>query len=239
MYIIFLAVLAIYNVLLPLFFAWKNRNTLPVPATEEARIKGYIEIIILGWGSALVVLLLCLFAGISFYDIGLREISLAPNIWVTVITFILCGIYMLAYIGETIAYLVNPKYREEQKETLAKRHPNGSVNKLLPRSKTERKYWVFVSLTAGICEEIIFRGFLFYFLQAVFPNMPILFVVVVSSTVFGIAHAYQGIRGMRNTALVGALHGVLFLATGSLILPMFMHFIVDISSVFLLSEDTE
>jgi len=224
----------------------KGKKPLDSPLTEKERIKYYIRNIAFGWGCALVVLSLYLligiylFAGVSFYDIGLRGIILNPNIWFTSVTLILCGIYIIAHIYEMIACLVNPKHREKEKDKLAVKYgANKTVKNLLPRSKKERKYWFFLSLTAGICEEIIFRGFLFFLLQAVFPNMPILLILVAASAIFGTAHAYQGIKGMRNAAMVGALHGCLFLVTGSLIPSMFMHFTVDISAVFLLSEDTK
>ncbi|MCL2409668.1 MAG: CPBP family intramembrane metalloprotease [Oscillospiraceae bacterium] len=239
MYVFFLILMIIYYAGLPLFGAVRQRKKPQDAAiTEEARIKGYIRIITFGWGAALLVLALCLLAGISFYDIGLRGISLGQNIWFTSVTIILCGIYLIAHIYDAIAFLVKPKYREAQKEELAKKHPNGAVNNLLPHSKKERKYWFFVSLTAGVGEEIVFRGFLLFLLQAVFPNMPMLLALVPVSVIFGVAHTYQGIRGMIRSAAVGALFGGLFLVTGSLIPAMFLHFIVDISSVFLLSENT-
>jgi len=229
----------IYYAGLPLFGAVRQRKKQQdLVTTEKARIKGYIKIITFGWSAVLLVLALCLLAGISFYDIGLRGISLGQNIWITSVTLILCGIYLIAHIYDTIAFLVKPRYREEQKEELAEKHPNGAINNLLPRSKKERGYWLFVSLTAGIGEEIVFRGFLLFLLQAVFPNMPMPLVLVPASVVFGIAHTYQGVRGMMRTAVVGAMFGGLFLVTGSLIPAMFLHFISDISSVFLLSEDT-
>jgi len=239
MYIFFLVLFAIYYIVFPLVGAMRTRKKPPdPPLTEEKRIKGYIRIMAFGWGAVLVVFVLCLFAGVRFYDIGLRGMSLSQNIWFTGITLVLCGIYLFAHICEMIAYLVSPKYREGKKEELAKDTANQVViNLLIPRSKKEKRYWFFVSLTAGIGEEIVFRGFLFFLLQAVFPNMPMPLMLVIVSVIFGIAHAYQGIRGMIRSTIVGALLGGLFLVTGSLIPAMFIHFMLDIFGAFSLSED--
>ncbi|MCL2592529.1 MAG: CPBP family intramembrane metalloprotease [Defluviitaleaceae bacterium] len=238
MYIFFLVLMVAYYVIQPLIVeALPIKKPLDSPLVEKDRVVFYIKLMASSWGTVLVILKLCLLAGISFYDVGIRRIGLNQSVWFTAGTLIACGIYIIAHIYGTIALLINPKYRKEQQENLVKNSSNGATNNLLPRSKKERKYWFFVSLTAGICEEIIFRGFLFFLFQAAFPNMPMLLVLLIASFIFGAAHAYQGIKGIRNTAIVGALHGVLFLVTGSLIPSMFMHFIVDIAAVFLLSED--
>ena len=243
MYIYFLILVIVFYAVLPLVgvvqTARRGRKPLDSILTEKDRVNFYIKIIANNLGQALVILIFCLLAAISLYDIGLRGISLSQNIWFTVITLIVSGGYLIARIGGMIALLVSPKYREEQKEELAKKNPNGAVNNMLPRSKKERWYWLGVSLTAGIGEEIIFHGFLFFILQAVFPNMPILLALAIASAIFGIGHAYQGIRGVAITAGIGALLGSLFLVTGSLIPSMFLHFILDISSVFSLFENAE
>jgi len=241
MYILFLILIIIYHVVFSLIGAVRQRKKPPTsPLKEKERIKSYIRIITFGWLETLVVIILCLFAGIGFYDIGLRGISLNQNVWFTTVTLILCGLFLIALIYEMISYSISAKYREEKKEELAKDTANQVVvNVLIPRSKKEKRYWFFVSLTAGIVEEFVFRGFLFFLLQAIFPNMPIPLILVVASAIFGIAHAYQGWQGMIRTAIAGALLGSLFLVTGSLILPMILHFIFDISDAFSLSEDTQ
>jgi len=241
MYIVSLVLFAIWYILLPLFFAWKNRNIQPASHPEKEKIKGYRHLIAQSWGAVLAVIILCLFAGIRFTDIGLRGISFSQNIWFTVATLILCGLCFIVLIYQLIAYLLSSKYREkyreEQKEERGKDTANQVVNNLLPRSKRERKYWFFVSLTAGIGEEFVFRGFLFFLLQTIFPNMPMLLVLLSTSVIFGIGHTYQAVQGIVRTAIAGAIFGSLFLVTSSLIPAMFLHVIFDISDVFALAED--
>lgn len=58
-------------------------------------------------------------------------------------------------------------------------------------------------------------------------------VLVVAAVTFGLAHWYQGPSGMAATALAGALLTGLYLGTGSLLLPMAVHVLVDLRALLL------
>jgi len=233
MYLLFFISMVLYFVALPIIGEVRQRSVPSSPITEEARIKTYIRFITWGLLTTLVVLILCLLLGIRFYDIGLRGIILDQTVWFTAVTLILGGFFFIAHIGCMIAYLVSPKYREGQRESFV---PNKTLELLVPRSRTEKRYWLFVSLTAGIGEEIVHRGFLFFILQAAFPNILMPLMLVIASVMFGAAHAYQGLRGMIRSAAFGALLGCLFLVTGSLIPGMVLHVVIDLEAAFNLSE---
>ncbi len=63
----------------------------------------------------------------------------------------------------------------------------------------------FVCITAGICEETIFRGMPMYLLHNQISGINTAGIVVVTSMVFGVAHAYQGWRGILAAAAFGAV----------------------------------
>ena len=244
MYIFYLAAVIAYFTVITIIGAREIKKLLNVTITEELRIKNYIESMLFGWGAVLVVLVMCLFAGISFSDVGFRQISFEYNIWFTVITFILCGALLAVLLYQTISCFVSAKFREEVKAKLTNNAGKGHYdalmeNLMLPRSKKEKRMFFWMSLEAGIGEEIILRGFLYFLLQAVFPGISIILVVVAASAFFGICHAYQGLQGVIKTTAAGALFGCLFLVTGSLIPGMLLHFFADYSSAFLLSEENE
>lgn len=101
---------------------------------------------------------------------------------------------------------------------------------LLPVSKTERAWWGVVSLSAGVCEEVLFRGFLLGYLRGQLdggPHLSLLWALGLSSLSFGTGHLYQGRKEFIGTALFGAALGLLAVLTGSLILPMVLHASVD------------
>lgn len=84
-----------------------------------------------------------------------------------------------------------------------------------------------VAVTAGICEEALFRGFLLWYLGSLVPLIPAL---VLGAVLFGMAHAYQGTKGVIQTGTVGLGLVLLYKISGSLWVPMVVHIFVDLNS---------
>ncbi len=99
---------------------------------------------------------------------------------------------------------------------------------LLPATSSERRTWVAVALTAGICEELLFRGFLLLYLAHFFSALPRWGAMVISAAVFGLAHAYQGWKGVVGTGLLGLGLAFVYVVTGSLLPSMALHALVDL-----------
>ena len=78
---------------------------------------------------------------------------------------------------------------------------------LVPSTRLELLVWCCLSITAGICEEIIFRGYL----QRQFGIMArsTLAGVIASAIVFGAAHGYEGSQRMLLIGIFGLLFGLL------------------------------
>jgi membrane protease YdiL (CAAX protease family) len=72
---------------------------------------------------------------------------------------------------------------------------------LLPVTPRERVVFSFLSVTAGVCEELVFRGFLIAALT--FVSGSVLFSAVLSSLLFGLLHAYQSPTGAMRAAVLG------------------------------------
>lgn len=112
------------------------------------------------------------------------------------------------------------------REALA--HQARGFRALLPRTREERMVFAALALTAGICEEVIFRGFGIAYLRWVWPGASDVAVIVITGAAFGLAHLYQGPRGVVLTGLVGAYMAWLVLSTGSLVPAMVIHALVDL-----------
>ncbi len=98
---------------------------------------------------------------------------------------------------------------------------------LLPATAREKYLWTALAFSAGICEEIVFRGWLLPTLQGIFA-LGGMALILIASALFGLAHAYQRITGMLLTALAGVLFCVLYIKTGSLLVPILLHILVDL-----------
>jgi membrane protease YdiL (CAAX protease family) len=100
------------------------------------------------------------------------------------------------------------------------------ATRILPQSATERLPFSALAITAGCCEEFLYRGFaMAAFARAGFP---IWASVVVSSVLFGAAHLYQGRGGLIGTGILGLLFGAFRAYTGSLLPVAAWHAAVDI-----------
>jgi hypothetical protein len=105
---------------------------------------------------------------------------------------------------------------------------------ILPRTKTERLFWVILSITAGICEEIGFRGYVLTKLNLFLNNWYL--TVAISSISFGLGHFYQGIGGIILTGIYGFLFCLLFIWRKSLIPGIFAHSLQDLTALFAMSR---
>ena len=238
MYILLLILVILRFVIYPLIGIVRQRKKSFdfTTLTEREKSKLFNRGMTSIWSATLVLIILSMLSNISLYNIGFRGINLNASIWLIVIVLTLCGLLSIGLICKTIVDLVRLKRSKEQKAE----NRNTVILSLLPRSKKERIHYFFISLTAGICEEIIFRGLLFFLLQATFPNMAMPLVIAITSVVFGMGHIYQGfLGGAVRATITGIIFGSLFWVTGSLFPVMFLHFIFDISDVFSLSERTE
>ena len=96
-----------------------------------------------------------------------------------------------------------------------------AITELAPRNGLEMLLWVALSLSAGFCEEFLFRG---YFLRQFSSPIHRLWLgVVISSLLFGISHGYEGAAGMIAICIYGALFCVLAISRNSLRPGMIAH----------------
>ena len=82
-----------------------------------------------------------------------------------------------------------------------------SVDVLLPVTPLEVIVWIATSMTAGFCEELVFRGYAQRQCLALSQSPAI--AVVGQGLVFGLMHAYQGWRAVVSITLLGILFGAL------------------------------
>ncbi len=82
-----------------------------------------------------------------------------------------------------------------------------AVQFLLPHGPFEMTMWVALSVSAGICEEAIYRGYLQRQFMAMTKNAPV--GILLSAVAFGLAHSYQGFRWALVIGLEGAMLGAM------------------------------
>jgi|SRR5271157_1337590 len=111
-----------------------------------------------------------------------------------------------------------------------------SLSFFLPVTPAERRWFTVLCVTAGVCEEILCRGFLFYSIHVWPFQLGLTAALFLSAMVFGFNHLYQGLGGVVNTSIAGVLFGLLFLLSGNLALPMVLHAAIDLQVLILLKR---
>jgi uncharacterized protein len=102
-----------------------------------------------------------------------------------------------------------------------------SLGMLFPDSPQERSWFGALSIGAGISEELVYRGFLMYYLGEYVPHINTLEKILLTSLVFGFAHIYQGWKRAIPTGIVGLILALMYVLSGSLLLPAVVHAIAD------------
>jgi membrane protease YdiL (CAAX protease family) len=178
----------------------------------------YLPTIIIEWLVFLLVLLVLKRGKENLSTVGLSKFTLA-NLGIG-LGFLLVANIILFSLGSILQFfhLAMPK----------------EVIFMLPRTQNEKIFWAILSITAGICEETGFRGYVLTKLNLFLNNWYL--TVGLSSLCFGLGHFYQGIGGVILTGIYGLLFCLLFIWRKSLIPGIFAHFLQDLTALFALSR---
>ena len=103
---------------------------------------------------------------------------------------------------------------------------------LLPQNYLEYTLFFVLSVSAGFCEEIIYRGYFQRQFSSIFKNKWI--AIFLQGILFGFSHGYQGIKYMILISVFGILFGLLAVYVKNLKPGMIAHFWEDTFSGIIL-----
>ena len=195
-----------------------------------ARRSFYLRLLILEWGLSLLALVVWLATpGVSAGQVGLRW----PQQWPGPVTGLVVLLVVAFVVVSTRALRSGAllEAAEPVRRPGEGRHaePAGHATlALLPRTAGERRLFTVVGVTAGVCEEWLYRGFFLAVVAALAGGLQTWLLVVVAAVAFGLAHFYQGAVGILTTGVLGGVMAALYLQTGSLLLPVLLHAAIDL-----------
>jgi len=184
-------------------------------------IRFYVRRIFSSWVLLSIAVVILLHDGTPPSSIGL----LLPNPWWPT---------LLAFLGVGLLFTVvlAMHLRAMNDEQMAAKLAKEKRRLALPRTLPERLVWVGVSINAGIWEEIVFRGFLPWYLAhhlTLFGfAIPFVWAVIFSLILFSLGHLYQGWGGVLGVGLVGISLTLLYALTGNLLASMLWHTLFDV-----------
>ncbi len=89
-------------------------------------------------------------------------------------------------------------------------------------------------MSAGVCEEIVFRGFLIRYIDSLSGYLPPsianngdTIAILIPAILFAVSHFYEGRTAVVKIALLAVLFGYMFACSGSLLLPVLLHFALN------------
>jgi hypothetical protein len=200
------------------FFGWydaqhaQNAGSSSAAAAHGTVLRGYLLPILYEWGLAAWA-----WGGVQFKGGNLRTLTggrwtswrgLAQDVAIAIPFW---GVW------ELTARLVHHAVEPVQTPTTAY-HP--------PASLAEVSLWILLSVSAGVCEEIIYRGYFQQQFRA--ATRSVIAAVILQAFVFGLVHAYQGLKQVVMIAPLGILYGALAAWRGNLRATMIAHAWSDI-----------
>ena len=140
-----------------------------------------------------------------------------PGFWI--------GAGLLVVMAGLLTYSLRGAKRATEAERTRQVESLGRLALFVPRTRRELQGFYRVSLTAGIVEEIVYRGFVLWYLA---HFMPLWGAVALSTVAFGIGHGYQGPNGALRAGAVGFAFALFYVGTGSIWLPIVAHVLLDV-----------
>lgn len=183
---------------------------------KKSLTRVYFEGILFLWLPIVFLLIHLLNSNLTWEAIGVRW----TDDWQSLLSLGLVVLVILYFIYSSYSLLTDEKAQNSLVDQMS------SLTWFTP--KTKKQFWVFtlgLSISAGICEELIFRGYLLHILT---EYVGLSFAVIISSVLFGLCHLYQGWKHVLRTFVIGMVFCGVYLFSETLIIPILLHIALDV-----------
>lgn len=200
------------------FVLWPHMQRVLASSRPDGRVIVFRDVIVVEW------VLVAIVAGVWIRAARpWRLLGLAPVFgWPLVLSIALVAALLMFFRAQLLTIRrLDPARRDRI------RAHEAVASAMIPRNGAERAWFGALSLTAGLCEEFLHRGFLIWALR---PWLGLWGAALSSTLSFGLAHAYLGRRGVLRAGAVGAVFAVLAIVLGSIVPGMALHALLDLIS---------
>ncbi|MGE7874689.1 CPBP family intramembrane glutamic endopeptidase [Bacillus paramycoides] len=201
-----------------------NKLKEDIQINQNARVPFYIRTMSLLWVLTILMLITSYSINIPFEEYGLKLPSANSRVSKYFENMNISWLIGVC-IGLIVPLIILKKNKVFQRYT---EKQMSDVSEMLPSNYRESILWIFICITAGVTEELLFRSFMMNYLLQLFPALSTIGVLVISSIIFGLAHFYQGWKGIVGTTILGFMLGRVYVATGSIYPSMLIHMLIDL-----------
>jgi len=182
-----------------------------------ARLAAYAMGVITQWLLAATVVALWIHLARQWTDIGLVRPAGWQGWAATAVALVIGGLLF----AQSAMVARRPETHAQVRAAVA------NYAELLPVRRSDLSGFSALSITAGVCEELLFRGYLVWVLSHWLGAWGAQGGALL---VFGVAHAYLGRGAVIRALIAGAVAAGLYVWSGSLIPSMLFHALLDLSS---------
>ena len=197
-----------------------NRSLKDIEFDTATKTQLYYSNGLVIWIGAFIALGLWWYQSRSFIELGFRPPEI--NGWTIGLTLAFIAWYTFDLYWQT-------QFAERRKKAIARWK---KYTPFMPVNREELQHFNFLAVSAGIGEEIVFRGFFITYLISMLGSWEYgaYLAVIIPALVFAIGHIYQGWRAVFKIFLLAILFGYLFLFSKSLWIVMVLHILLDMIS---------
>jgi len=167
-------------------------------------------------------------------DKSLSEIGLKSNI--SFLKLIGIGLFLFLILEPVLDFVIQPMVNKLTGE-IADYSSFQSIAGNFPKYS---KYFLYILISAGFGEEILFRGFLFRQFKIILPEFKLktTIIIVLSAILFSLPHLYQGLSGLIMTFIFGVIFAVIYVKSNyNLWITIILHGLVDVMFITLAYYD--
>ena len=205
---------------IPIYF-WRTNQSWVAEVDsrgEPARIAGYRETIAIWLVAALALGVLWVTTGREWSALGMR-LSNPPKF----VLGVALSLSIVALMWWQLRLMMSKVFDGQVTRDSLRNHIGGT-EALVPGTQREHRWFRALSINAGITEELIYRGFLLWYLE---PMVGLPIAVALAIALFAFGHCYQGLKQLPGIAVAAGVMVALYLISGSIWLPMLVHATID------------
>lgn len=211
---LFLAFVLVVGLPLWAVRSWRRLHTQLDEGDPNARVAAYRRVMVVQWS-----LVAFLIVHIALRPVGFDDLRVALPLDPRALgALLVSGALVMFVFGQARAALTDDETRAAAKKEIA------SLRAMLPHDARDYAWFRPVAWTAGICEELLYRGYLPWLLGLAMPSLA---AFGVASVAFGLGHAYQGRSGILKTGAVGIVMSLLTWASGTVLPAIILHVAID------------
>ncbi len=200
------------GIIYPLYFVLTYKKTNDsIKQDDRFRLIDYKKTLVLFWGLTILIL-------VNFFITKTPQLNFYPNFGTI---SIILSILVIAL------SIIQYRFSNVRDETLnTAKDKTKDIYFYLPKSKGEFNWFILLSISAGICEEIIFRLFLFEFLH---EHINVWIAFVLTNIIFALTHIGSGKQNIINVFILGLLFSAIYYFSGNIWIAVFLHIAIDIN----------